>query len=161
MKFTKHSVFSFLFSLFVGFALLAQPATSLPRSTPEAENVSSADLLNFLDAAAKYGGKHEFHSIMVLRHGKVVAEAWWSPYRPDLRHTLYSCSKSFTATAVGFAVSEGKLSVEDKVVSFFPEYLPEKVSPYLASLRVRDLLSMTVGMDPDPSFTLSHGRQLD
>ncbi len=67
---------------------------------------------------------------MFLRHGKVIAEGWWNPYKPELRHTLYSTSKSFTATAVGFAVSENRLSVNDKVVSFFPDELPDSVSPY-------------------------------
>ncbi len=146
---------SFLLSFILSMGVWAQPITALPRSIPEAEGVSSTDLINFLDAAAKYSGKFEFHSVMVLRHGKVVAEAWWAPYRPDLKHTLYSCSKSFTATAVGFAVSEGKLHLTDKVISFFPEYAPKEVSPYLAGLTIKDLLIMGVGMDPDPSFRLA------
>lgn len=128
----------------------AAPAeTSLPRSVPEAEGVSSEELLTFLDSAA--AGRHEFHSIMILRHGKVIAEGWWDPYRPDLRHTLYSVSKSFTSTAVGFAISEKLLSIDDKVVSFFPDQLPDTVSPFLADMTVRDLLTMTAGQNPDPS----------
>ncbi|HEX2396205.1 MAG TPA: serine hydrolase [Bacteroidales bacterium] len=127
------------------------PATgTLPRSVPEAEGVSSEALLMFLDSAA--ASRHEFHSIMILRHGKVIAEGWWSPYAPELKHTLYSTSKSFTSTAVGFAVTEGLITVNDKVVSFFPDMLPDTVSPYLAELTVKDLLSMSVGMDPDPTF---------
>jgi hypothetical protein len=58
----------------------------LPRSTPEAEGVSSAALITFLDSVE--ADRHEFHSIMIVRHGKVVAEGWWDPYKPDLRHTL-------------------------------------------------------------------------
>ncbi len=132
-----------LLFLLVSSQLVAQKITSLPRSTPEAEGVSSAGIIDFLDAATK--SKHEFHSFMLIRHGKVVAESWWNPYRSDLKHTLYSVSKSFTATAIGFAVSEQKLTVNDKVVSFFPDNLPVPVSPYLAELRVKDLLSMSVG----------------
>jgi len=128
---------------------IAQLKDLLPRSTPEAESVSSKAILDFLDAAAK--SKHEFHSIMILRHGKVIAEGWWSPYKPQLRHTMYSVSKSFTATAVGFAINEKRLSVNDKVLSFFPEYAPETVSENLAALTVKDLLSMSVGQDPDPT----------
>ncbi|MBK9012846.1 MAG: serine hydrolase [Saprospiraceae bacterium] len=154
MKNTRLLIPSIIFYFLFAITSMAQPLVSLPRSTPEAEGVSSEDILNFLDVVAKYN-KHEFHSIMIVRHGKVVAEAWWTPYRPDLRHTLYSCSKSFTATAVGFAVSEGKLSLEDKVISFFPEFLPKEVSPNLAALTIKDLLSMTVGMDPDPSFSIA------
>ncbi|MES1217498.1 MAG: serine hydrolase [Bacteroidota bacterium] len=129
----------------------AQPATSLPHSIPEKEGVSSTGIISFLDAAGK--SKNEFHSIMILRHGKVIAEGWWNPYRADLKHTMYSCSKSFTATAVGFAVQEKLLTVNDKVVSFFPNELPDTVNPYLAQLTVKDVLSMTDGQEPDPTFT--------
>lgn len=137
-----------LVALFISIALIGQVKDPLPRSTPEAEGVSSEGLLQFLDEAQK--STHEFHSIMVLRHGKVIAEGWWNPYRPELKHTMYSCSKSFTATAIGFAVNEGLLTVNDKVVSFFPGDLPEAISPNLAELRVRDLLSMSAGQDPEP-----------
>lgn len=94
------------------------------------------------------------HSIMILRHGKVITEGWWSPYRPDLKHTLYSLSKSFTSTAIGFAVAEKKLTVNDKVISFFPDKLPQTVSENLAQLTIKDLLSMSVGQAPDPSFAV-------
>lgn len=130
------------------------PATfSLPRSTPETEGVSSEGLITFLDSAAV--SRHEFHSIMIVRHGKVIAEGWWDPYRPDLRHTLYSISKSFTSTAVGFAVTEKLLTVNDKVISFFPDQLPDTVSPFLADMTVRDLLTMTAGQSKDPSNIIS------
>lgn len=125
---------------------------AIPRSTPEAEGVSSKGIIKFLDAIDK--SKNEMHSLMILRHGNVIAEGWWKPYRPDLKHTLYSLSKSFTSTAVGFAVSENRLTVNDKVISFFPDKLPEKISNYLAQLTVKDLLSMSVGQAPDPSFAV-------
>lgn len=144
-----------LLLLILTFQLCAQKPVVLPRSTPEAEGVSSEGILNFLEAAAK--SNHEFHSFMVLRHGKVVAEGWWNPYRPDLKHTMYSCSKSFTATAIGFAVAEKKLTVEDRVVTFFPDDLPETVSPDLSELRIKDLLSMSVGHAMDPTWSITSG----
>ena len=124
----------------------------LPHSTPEAEGVSSAGILAFLDAMAV--NKHELHSFMLVRHGRVIAEGWWSPYGPQFNHTMYSMSKSFTSTAVGFAVAEGKLSVDDKVMSFFPDDLPAQQSEYLASLRVKHLLSMAAGHAKDPTFEM-------
>lgn len=133
----------------LAFQAEAQP---LPRSTPAAENVSSKNILEFLEAANK--SRHEFHSVMILRHGKVVAEGWWSPYKPGLKHTMYSVSKSFTSTAVGFAVKENLLKVEDKVVSFFPQELPTNVNENLAALTVKDLLTMSVGQAPDPTRTI-------
>jgi CubicO group peptidase (beta-lactamase class C family) len=124
-------------------------AGKLPRSTPEAEGVSSAGILAFLEAVRQ--SKHELHSFMLVRHGRVVAEGWWSPYGPEFNHSLYSLSKSFTSTAVGFAVKEGRLRVDDRVVSFFPHDLPEQVSEHLAALRVKDLLTMSVGNGTEPT----------
>jgi CubicO group peptidase (beta-lactamase class C family) len=129
--------------------------SSLPRSTPEAEGMSSAGVLAFLQAIAS--SKHELHSLMVVRHGRVVAEGWWSPYAPTLNHTMYSMSKSFTSTAVGFAVAEKRLTVEDKVISFFPTELPAKVGENLAALRVKHLLTMSVGNEKEPTQAVVKG----
>jgi CubicO group peptidase (beta-lactamase class C family) len=128
------------------------PLAKLTRSTPEAEGVASAGILAFLDAIEQ--ARYELHSLMILRHGKVIAEGWWEPYGPDYVHTMYSMSKSFTSTAVGFAVSEGKMSVEDKVISFFPDDLPEKINDNLAALRVKDLLTMSTGNKTEPTATV-------
>src|ERR1035437_4200062 len=130
----------------------AAGADKLPRSTPEAEGGSSAGILAFLEAVRQ--SKHELHSLMVVRHGRVVAEGWWAPYGPEFNHTLYSLSKSFTSTAVGFAVTEGRLRVDDRVISFFPHDLPEQVSEHLAALRVKDLLTMSVGNGKEPTFPM-------
>jgi CubicO group peptidase (beta-lactamase class C family) len=138
-----------LVSFLPGCKTTALGSAKLPRSTPEAEGLSSAGIQAFLDALAR--SKHEMHSVMVVRHGKVVAEGWWTPYQPEYNHTLYSMSKSFTSTAIGLAVAEGKLRVEDKVVSFFPKDLPKPVSEPLAVLRVKDLLTMSVGNEKEPT----------
>jgi len=152
MTFRKIPFVVSLFLLLLTYFVNAQNSDALLRSSPEAEGVSSEGIINFLDAAGK--SNHEFHSFMLLRHGKVIAEGWWNPYRADLKHTMYSISKSFTATAVGFAVSEGKLNVTDKVISFFPNDLPDTVSPYLKELTLKDVLSMSVGQDPDPTHAV-------
>jgi CubicO group peptidase (beta-lactamase class C family) len=119
----------------------------LPRATPESQGVSSGAVEAFLDGIA--GSKSEFHSFVLVRHGHVIAEGWWAPYAAELNHTMYSMSKSFTSTAIGLAVSDGKLTVEDPVVSFFPDDLPAKVDENLAALRVKHLLSMSVGHAKD------------
>lgn len=129
-------------------------STSLPRSVPEKEGVSSEGILTFLDSAAT---KHEFHSFMFLRHGKVIAEGWWNPYQPCLKHTMYSVSKSWTSSAVGFAVSEKLFTVDDKVISFFPDELPDSISPFLAEMKVKDLLTMSSGQYPDPTYAIASG----
>lgn len=116
---------------------------TLPRSTPEAQGIPSAAILAFLDDARQ--NLHDLHSLMLLRHGHVVAEGWWAPYAPEHPHMLYSLSKSFASTAVGLAVAEGRLSVADCVVDFFPDDRPEVVSDHLAAMQVRHLLSMSTG----------------
>lgn len=142
-----------LLVLLINVNVTGQRTTMLPRSVPEAEGVSSNAIISFLDAATK--SKTEFHSFMLLRHGKVIAEGWWNPYRPDLKHTLYSCSKSFTATAIGFAVQEKLLSLNDKVISFFPNDVPDTISTWLSELTVKDVLMMSDGQDPDPTSAVA------
>ena len=144
-----------LFVLFLWLCACSQQQVTetLPRSVPEKEGVSSEGILRFVEAVEQSG--QEWHSFMFLRHGKLIAEGWWNPYRPDLKHTLYSTSKTFTSTAIGFAVSEGRLSVDDRVVSSFPEQLPATVSDNLAALRVKDLLCMAAGQNPEPWWILS------
>lgn len=134
------------------FTLSASAQNALPRSLPEREGVSATAISQFLEAAAQ--GKTEFHSFIFVRHGKVVAEGWWNPYAPNLKHTLYSTSKSFTAAAVGFALTEGKLKLTDRVVSFFPDDLPSPVPPFLAELTVKDALMMSDGQQPDPTVSV-------
>src|SRR6478752_6004724 len=142
----KETVLFFSLLVLLQVQLFSQSQSSLPHSTPEAEGVSAQGIITFLDSVSQ--SKHEFHSFMFLRHGKVIAEGWWNPYRPDLKHTLYSCSKSFTATAIGFAIQEKLHSLNDKVISFFPNDLPDTVSAYLAGLTVKDALMMSDGQDP-------------
>jgi CubicO group peptidase (beta-lactamase class C family) len=119
----------------------------LPRSTPEAQGISSAAILSFVEEAEKK--IHDLHSLMLLRHGHLVASGWWSPYAAERPHMLYSLSKSLTSTAVGLAIAEGRLSVQDKVLSFFPEESPVEVSENLAAMRVHHLLSMSTGHTED------------
>ncbi|MFT4638996.1 MAG: CubicO group peptidase (beta-lactamase class C family) [Verrucomicrobiales bacterium] len=117
-------------------------ASPLPRSSAESQGVRSSAVQTFLEAA----NKHEaIHSFMLMRHGHVIAETWWAPFKPEAKHKLYSLSKSFTSTAVGMAIADGKLSLDDTIISFFPQDAPAKTSNNLSNMRVRDLLSMSTG----------------
>jgi CubicO group peptidase (beta-lactamase class C family) len=118
---------------------------TLDRATPESLGIPSSAILEWVDELGRIAP--DFHSLMIVRHGRVAAEGWWAPNGPDLPHLLYSVSKSFTSTAVGLAISEGHFGLDDTVVSFFPDEAPEQVSPYLAAMKVRHLLSMATGHD--------------
>ncbi|HMQ88612.1 MAG TPA: serine hydrolase [Flavilitoribacter sp.] len=126
-----------------GGSAVVTDLTQLARSTPEMEGISSAAISRFIGAVKESG--IQFHSFMLVRHGKVVAEGWWSPFESEFKHTLYSLSKSFTSTAVGLAVADGKLTVEDPVISFFPADVPATVSDNLAAMKIRHLLTMNTG----------------
>lgn len=90
------------------------------------------------------------HGFMAVRHGKVVSEAYWQPYAAEKPHTLFSTSKSITGLAVGFAVEDGFLSLDDRVVSWFPERLQAKTCENMERMTVRDLLTMSTGFAKDP-----------
>src|SRR4051812_26228580 len=109
--------------------LPAQTTAALPRSTPERQGIPSSAILGFVQAADS--AIDAMHSVMIVRHGQVVAEGWWAPYDARTPHVLYSLSKSFTSTAVGLAVAEGKLSVDAPVLSFFPDEAPATPSANL------------------------------
>ena len=127
-------------------------AQNLPRATPESQGVDTEGILNFLQAIQVSG--LEWHSFMLVRHGHVVAEGWWKPFAPEYKHTLYSLSKSFTSTAIGFLVSEGKITVNDPVLKFFPKDTPAEPNANLKAMRVKHLLTMNTGHDADTLPTL-------
>jgi CubicO group peptidase (beta-lactamase class C family) len=136
---------AFAASLESAFPYLAFGADA--QVTPESLGVSSVAVQAFVDAVA--ASPYELHSLVVARHGRIAAGGWWAPYRADVPQSLYSLSKSFTSTAVGFAVTSGKLKLSDKVVDFFPDQASARVSENLAALRVEHLLTMSVGQADD------------
>jgi CubicO group peptidase (beta-lactamase class C family) len=108
--------------------------------------------VSLLDELEQLSG--DMHSIMVLRHGAVIAEGAWRPYQPTHRQLLFSLSKSFTSTAVGFAISEGLFGLDDSVLALLPEDAPAQVSDNLAAMTVRHLLTMTAGHASDAMGSL-------
>lgn len=120
----------------------------LERSIPEKEGVSSEKIIALFDSLMAFPDT-EIHSVMLLRNGKVIAEMYPAPFRPEYGHQLFSCSKTFTATAVGLAIMDNRLRLDDRLAAFFPELLPDSVTTWLADITVRDLLTMTSGFEVD------------
>jgi CubicO group peptidase (beta-lactamase class C family) len=110
---------------------------------PEQIGVSSKEVAALIEDFKNMGV--EVHSIMILRDGKVAFESWADPYSPDTPHAMYSVSKSFTATAIGFAINEGLISLDTKLIDIFPEYRPEHTDENLEKLTVHHMLSMQSG----------------
>jgi CubicO group peptidase (beta-lactamase class C family) len=119
----------------------------MPRSTPESQGISSQAIQDFVSMVDKI---NTLHSFILVRHGNVIAEGWWKPEAPDKPHVLHSLSKSFNSTAVGLAIAEGKLSLDDPVLKFFPGEASAEPSENLKAMKVRDLLTMTCGHDAEP-----------
>ncbi len=115
------------------------------RTTPEDVGIRSESVLRYLDRMDD--GHAQVHSLMIMRHGKIAAEGWWSPYAPGLRHTMMSTSKTFTGTAIGLAIDEGILSLDDRIVDIFSDEVPEDASEYLKEITIYHLLTMSCGME--------------
>ncbi len=121
--------------------------TELPRSTPAQEGVDPDAISQFVKTLMAVP-QTDIHHVMVVRHGKVIAEAHPAPFTQEDVHTLYSCSKTFTMLAVGMLVDEGKLSVNDKVIDLLPDKAPKAKSAALKAMTVKHLLTMTAGIKP-------------
>lgn len=121
--------------------------TMLPRAlTPESVGVDSRVVAEYVKNIEDH--KWCFDSLMIFRHGKVAAEYYWEPYTKDVYHDMFSFSKTVTATAVGFAIDEGLLSLDTKVYSFFPEKyakLSGKDKERADKQTIHSLLSMRSG----------------
>ena len=120
---------------------------SLPRAEASAKMAKAAD--KYFAAVAKEG--QDLHSIMVVKDGNVVLEKWMSKGKENEPHILNSVSKTFTSMAVGLAISEGRLALDEKLVDIFPEHCPENPSEYLKEITVEHLLTMSCGHSTDPT----------
>lgn len=110
--------------------------------TPEEEGISSEHILSFLKRLEE--NQLMLHGMILMRHGKIVAETYYKPYHRNERHRMFSVTKSMVSLAVGLLCDEGKLSLDDKIIKYFPEKLPkEGVHPYIANMTIQDMLRMT------------------
>ncbi|MGP4011620.1 serine hydrolase domain-containing protein [Streptomyces sp. 4N124] len=130
----------------------------LPQSTPAAQGVDASGIHAFLDALDA-APDIEPHSLMIMRHGHLVASGWWAPYTEDRPHLLYSLSKSFTAAAAALATDEGLLDFDAPVISYFPEFEADITDPRSRAMLVRHVASMASGHGADtlyPALALDH-----
>lgn len=127
----------------------------LPRALPSDVGVDPAGVHAFLDGLARR--RIELHSLHLLRHGRVCAEATWAPYRPDDAPLLYSLSKTFCSAAVGLAVADGALGYDDRLVDLFADVV-DGAGPVASRIRVRDCLAMATGHTSDTVWTPQLGK---
>ncbi len=114
-----------------------------PVSSPEAQGLSSYDILSFIETVEK---EHiELHSLIIMRHGHIVTEGYWAPFSQHKVHRMFSAGKVVVSTAILFAIQEGLLKLDDRIVDFFPESIPENPSENLKKMNIYHLLTMTTG----------------
>ena len=127
--------------LFCQSSFADEAANKLLRVSPESQGVPTGAIIAFMDDLEH--DKLNMHSIMLLRNGKILAECYWPFFSADKKHRMYSVSKSFTSAAIGMMIDEGKISLDDKVADFFPEFIPDNPHPYVLQATVRNLLTMS------------------
>ena len=116
--------------------------------TPESAGVPSDAVEWLLDQLES--GFTEPHGIMIMRNDILCAQGWWAPFAPGIRHGEQSHSKTYSATAIGIAYTQGKLSLDERLIDIFPEEAPENPSEYLKKLTIRNVLCMGSGMREEP-----------
>ncbi len=141
--------------LIAGCARVQSPATGeywpthgWRTSTPEAQGMDSERLAQML-AVIRQEPMLNLHSLLVIRHGYLVSEVYFSPlYGPNTKHVLYSVTKSFISTLVGIAFDKGILTdLHRPVLSFFPRRNIENRDALKESMTLEDLLTMQSGLD--------------
>ncbi len=113
-------------------------------ASPEELGIRSGDIMAYLDDLE--ASDTEMHGLIIMRHGKLCAQGWWAPFGPGIRHGLQSHTKTYAATAVGIAYTEGILRLDERIIDIFPEESPKDPSESLKLLTVRGVLCMGCGM---------------
>jgi Beta-lactamase len=120
----------------------------LPTSTPEAQGLSSRVILDFIDEIERE--YIELQGLIIMRHGYIITDGYWAPFAVNKPHRMFSSRKAVIATAILFAIQEGLLSLEDRMVDLFPEEIPSSLSENLKQLTIYHMLTMTTGHAEDP-----------
>lgn len=123
--------------------------THLERCSLAQAGIRAEGVKRFLEEVEKAG--YHLHSFMITRHGKVAYECSWAPYTLDEEHLMHSFTKGLVAMAVGILEGEGRLALDDQVISFFPEYELKDVDQRLGKMTLRHLLTMTGGHGDVPN----------
>lgn len=110
------------------------------RTEPEAAGLSKESILEFVSRLS--GAEIPLHSLIVIKDDKLVFEGYQKPYGPEVLHRMFSVTKSMVSLAIGLLEQEGRLSLDDHIVDYFPEKLPENVHPYMRALTIRNMLTM-------------------
>ena len=124
------------------------PTQGWKNASPEEQGMDSAQLVRLFEYIDDHG--IPLHSLLIVRNGYLVTEAYWHPYGPNDKHSVESITKSVVGTLIGIAIDQGKLkNTDQKLLDFFPDRMIENLDSRKTSVTLGNLLSMTPGMDCD------------
>lgn len=142
--------------------MMIYPQNDFARSTPEAQGLSSRAIERMLLDIRETGA--DIHSMLIMRHSHLVFEEYFAPYTAETKHSMFSCSKTFTSMLIGAAQDRGLLRLTDHVLDFFPDRAPENPNENLRAMTIGDLLMMGSGHSKDtfgPMLDSAHDRDAD
>ena len=116
-------------------------------ATPESAGLSSKKVIKFIDKVREM--RINLHAFMLVKDGEILTEAYYKPFDKDFMHRLYSCSKTFVSLAVGKLAGEGKIRLDDKIISYFPDLLDREQGKWMKDCTIEDALKMSVPMLTD------------
>lgn len=114
--------------------------TMIGTITPAQAGLDPSRLQMFMQHMAQNG--INLHSVLMLRGNDIFFEKYWAPFTATTPHRMYSVTKSFVAIAIGCLLDEGKLSLDDPICRYFPDKLPDDLSPEMERQTIRDMLTM-------------------
>ena len=120
-------------------------------TTPREAGFSEQSIEKFLQELRRRG--LNMHSVLMLRGENIFFERYWAPFTSETPHRMYSVTKSFVSVAIGCLLDEGKIALDDPIVKYFPDKLPETLSPYMAEQTIRHMLMMSTSWAGGSWFT--------
>jgi CubicO group peptidase (beta-lactamase class C family) len=147
-----------------GGAEMIWPTTQWQTSTPEEQGMDSTALANLLD----FGTTRSLDSLLLVRHGRIVLDAYYAPYTSDIPHRINSATKAVTGTLAAIAQNEGLLDGFDHpVLDFFGDRAIANLDDRKKAITIQNLLDMTSGIDwsepldgrPDSMIEMSRQRE--
>lgn len=110
------------------------------KATPEETGISSNCIIRLIERLQKR--QIPMHSLLLMHHDKLIFEGYYAPCSADSLHRMFSISKNFTSIAIGLLLDEGKIALDDPIIQYFPEKLPDEIHPWIAQMTIRDMLMM-------------------
>ncbi len=110
------------------------------KATPESAGIDSKNVLKLLKTLDEHN--IPMHSLLIARGDKLFFEGYWKPFKENENHRMYSQTKSYVGIAVSQLAADGVISLDDKIIDYFPEYLPKEIHPYLAEQTIEHMLNM-------------------